>query len=410
MLKRIIQWHRDWEDEILEVLQNPARLDTNRPGYRRRTAEHLAKMSPIERQQVHDFALRYRGSKGYMALGKLLLALSAVALALHFAFPVKFSLAEAFVVTHALGLCTLLGLVSMWFNYRRMPAADLKSFLKVVALATAGALVGASMSALVDGRSIADTLEKIGRTLLVAGFSVGTFYSVLYGAVSTWRNREYEMLATKLQMQAEQERLDRQLSETRLRLLQAQIEPHFLFNTLGAVQQLAQTESPRAADLTANLITFLRASLSDMRTEQVSLQAELALIEAYLKVMKTRLGNRLQFSLSLPPELADVRIPGMLVLTLVENAIKHGIEPALRGGAIDVVATARDTFCQIEVRDTGAGEFLPSTLGVGLSNVKERVQLAYGAAGSFTLQTQEPSGMLATLRLPLVPTHHEAAT
>ena len=120
-------------------------------------------------------------------------------------------------------------------------------------------------------------MEKIGRTLLIAGLGVGTFYSIIYGAVSTWRNREYEMLTTKLQMQAEQERLDRQLSETRLRLLQAQIEPHFLFNTLGAVQQLAQTESPRAAELTANLITFLRASLGDMRTEQVTLQSELCI-------------------------------------------------------------------------------------------------------------------------------------
>jgi LytS/YehU family sensor histidine kinase len=213
------------------------------------------------------------------------------------------------------------------------------------------------------------------------------------------------MLTAKLQMQAEQDRLDRQLSETRLRLLQAQIEPHFLFNTLGAVQQLAQNESPRAAELTANLITFLRASLGDMRTEQVTLQAELNLIEAYLKVMKTRLGNRLQFSLSLPPALALVQLPGMLVLTLVENAIKHGIEPALRGGAIDVVVTDQGTHFQIDVRDTGAGESLPTTLGVGLSNVKERLQLAYGTAGSFTLQTQEPSGMLATLRLPLAPTH-----
>lgn len=296
----------------------------------------------------------------------------------------------------------------MWFNYRRMPAANLKSFFKVVVLATLGALVGASLSAFLDGRSVAEMMEKIGRTLLIAGLGVGTFYSIIYGAVSTWRNREYQMLTTKLQMQAEQERLDRldrQLSETRLRLLQAQIEPHFLFNTLGAVQQLAQTESPRAAELTANLITFLRASLGDMRTEQVTLQSELSLIEAYLKVMQTRLGNRLQFSLSLPPALADVRLPGMLVLTLVENAIKHGIEPALRGGAIDVMVSEQGTHYQIDVRDTGAGESLPATFGVGLSNLKERVQLAYGTAGSFTLQTLEPNGMLATLRLPLAPTH-----
>ena len=400
MFKRIIEWHRSWQDEIFGILQDPARQQTVQAGYRRRTAEHLIKMSAIERQQLHDFSVRYRGSKGYLALLKLVLALSVLALAVHFAFPAKFSLLEALVVTHALGFCSIVGFVSMWFNYRRIPAVSVKSFLKVVALATLGALLGASVSAFVDGRSVAVMMEKIGRTLLIAGVGVGTFFSILYGAVSIWRNREYEMLTSNLQMQAEQDRLARQLSETRLRLLQAQIEPHFLFNTLGAVQQLAQIESPRAADLTANLITFLRASLSDMRTEQVTLQAELALIEAYLKVMTTRLGNRLQFSLSLPPELADVRIPGMLVLTLVENAIKHGIEPALRGGAIDVVVTQQGVLCQIEVIDTGAGESLPTTMGVGLSNLIERVRLAYGAAGSFTLQTRVPSGMRATLRLP----------
>ena len=404
MFKSIIQWHRDWENEILAVPADPARIDTVTPGYRHRTAQHLVRLSVIERQQLGAFTQTYRGLNGYIALGKLLLVFNLVGLALHLAFPAKLNLLEALAVINTLGLCTVLGLVSMWFNYRRIPAASLKSFLKVVALAMLGALIGASMSAFVDGRSLAAMMEKIGRTLLIAGVGVGTFYSLMYGAVSTWRNREYEMLTIKLQMQAEQDRLARQLSETRLRLLQAQIEPHFLFNTLGAVQQLAQNESPRAAELTANLITFLRASLGDMRTEQVTLQSELALIEAYLKVMKTRLASRLEFSLSLPPALILVRIPSMLVLTLVENAIKHGIEPALRGGTIDVVVTEQDSQVQIEVRDTGAGESLPTTFGVGLSNLKERLQLAYGNAGSFALQTLEPSGMMATLRLPLVPT------
>ena len=408
MFKSLIQWHRDWEAEVLAVLANPALIDTLPKGYRRTTAQHLVQLSAIERQQLREFALAYRGWKVYIALGKLLILLNVIALAAHLVFPAKFSLFEAFAVTNALGLCSAGGFVGMWFNYRRMPAANLKSFLKVVGMAMVGALVGASLSAYADGRSVTVMMEKIGRILLITGIGVGTVYSIIYGAVSTWRNREYAMLTANLQMQAEQDRLARQLSETRLRLLQAQIEPHFLFNTLGAVQQLAQTESPRAADLTANLITFLRASLGDMRTEQVSLQSELALVEAYLKVMKTRLAGRLEFTLALPPALADVRLPGMLVLTLVENSIKHGIEPALRGGTIDVVVTEQGTHYQIDVRDTGAGEYIPTTLGMGLSNVKERVQLAYGAAGSFTLQTQEPHGMLATLRLPLVSQNPEA--
>lgn len=401
MLRTLIQWHREWEDEILEVLRNPVHIATVTPGYRRRIAQRLVDLTSIERRQAYEFATKYRGWPGYAALGKLVAVMCMLGLALHLSFPSKFGLTEAVVVSNTLGLATALGWVGVWFNYRRIPPVGFLSFVKVVALATAGALVGASVSAYVDGRSVAEMMERIGRTLLFAGLCIGSFYSVLYGAVSIWRNREHELLTAQLEMQAEQDRLALQLSESRLRLLQAQIEPHFLFNTLGAVQQLAQHESPRAADLTANLITFLRASLSDMRTEQVSLQAEMHLVEAYLKVMKTRLGPRLEFAFQLPTDLATRTIPGMLVLTLVENAIKHGIEPALRGGRIDIKVHADTHALYIEVEDSGAGQTLPTTLGVGLTNLKERIALAYGTLGQLELQLCEPTGLRVSLQLPL---------
>jgi sensor histidine kinase YesM len=401
MFTPIFKWHRAWEDEILEVLKNPAHIASVAPGYRRHTAQRLLKLSSIERQQVYEFSVKYRGAKGYLALGKLVAWFCLPGLALHFALPAKFGVVEAVVLSNLLGLATAFGLVSVWFNYRRIPQPSVKSFLLIIALSSAGALMGASAVAMIEGKSLAFVLENISRTVLIGGVGAGTVYAVIYGAVSVWRNREFEMQTNALQMQAEQDRLARQLSESRLRLLQAQIEPHFLFNTLGAVQQLAQHESPRAADLTANLITFLRASLGDMRTEQVSLQAELNLVEAYLKVMKTRLAHRLKFDLQLPPNLAQLTVPGMLVLTLVENAIKHGIEPALQGGRIDVTVHADEHSLTIEVRDTGAGQTIPTVLGVGLSNLKERIALAYGTLGQLELQACEPTGMLASLHLPI---------
>ena len=405
MFKSIVQLHRDWETEIRAVLANPTLAAATTLGYRRHTAERLARMSAIERQQTLAFISKYRGVHGCLALGKLLLAFAALGVLGYLVFPDKISLLHSVIVCTALGTVTTLSLISIWFNYRRMPAPSFKNFVLVIALACIGAVVGAIAVTLADGQPLASLREQIGRIVLFGGFGLGSAYAIVYGFVATWRRKEYEMLTTALQMQAEQDRLARQLSEARLRLLQAQIEPHFLFNTLGAVQQLAQTESPRAADLTANLITFLRASLGDMRTEQVSLQSEWKLLEAYLKVMKTRLGPRLEFRLNLPTTLAGICIPSMLVLTLVENAIKHGIEPALRGGRIDVTATQEGDIVRIEVFDTGAGESLPAALGVGLRNLKARVQLTYGQAGSFALQTQEPHGMLATLRLPHVSLH-----
>lgn len=400
MLNRLVNWHRAWEDEILAVLADPSLAGETQSGYRRRTAEKLAKMSAIERRQLREFSVAYRGHKGYLALGKLVLLFCLVGTAVHLLVPAKFSLVESLVLSNLLGLSLGFGFFSVWFNYRRLPRPGLRPFLVATGLASLGALTGASTVALVDGKPIFEPLEKIGSIVLFAGLGVGLVYTLIHSVVAGWRNREYELLTTQLELQAQQDRMARQLSEASLHLLQAQIEPHFLFNTLGAVQQLAQVECPAAASLTAHLITFLRASLSDMRTDKVTLTSEFSLIEAYLQVMKTRLADRLEFSLELPVDLSEVSIPGMLLLTLVENAIKHGIEPALRGGSIEVRAQRLDSDLWIQVRDSGVGLVATPGVGVGLTNVQERLRLAYGGAATFTLEPQEPKGSIATIRLP----------
>jgi len=223
---------------------------------------------------------------------------------------------------------------------------------------------------------------------------------VLPGFVlATVRNRHYALLALKLEQDAEQARLARELSETQLRLLRAQIEPHFLFNTLGAVQQLAEQGAPRAAELTAHLIDFLRASMSDMRCEQVSLATEFGLVESYLAVMQIRMGERLRFRIDLPTSLAATRIPSMLVLTLAENAIKHGIEPSLRGGDITITAQEDADRIRIAVHDSGMGMSDTPGNGTGLENVRSRLRLAYGESAGLALSEAEP-GLLAELFIP----------
>jgi LytS/YehU family sensor histidine kinase len=182
-------------------------------------------------------------------------------------------------------------------------------------------------------------------------------------------------------------------------MLRAQIEPHFLFNTLGAVQQLAADGAPRAAALTADLIAFLRASFSDMRSEQVVLATEFATIESYLRVMQARMGARLRFALALPESLAQVEVPSMIVLTLVENAIKHGIEPALRGGEIRVSAAADRDSVRIRVHDSGVGMSATPGDGAGLDNVRRRLELAYGERAELALRDADP-GLVAELVLP----------
>lgn len=403
MLKKLIRWYCDWEDELLAVLANPKLAATVAPGYRRRTAQKLAAMSPIERQQLREFSLTYQGRKGWIAVGKLILLFCLLGLALHLALPTKYGFVESLILSNLLGLSTVFGFVSLWFNYRRLRPPGLKSFLIIAGLGMAGALVGAGTVVFVDGKSLGEQLEKIVRVALIAGVAVGVVYTGIHSVVAGWRNREYQLLTAQLQLEAQQESMARQVSESKLRLLQAQIEPHFLFNTLGAVQQLAQTECPAAADLTANLITFLRASLTEMRNEQVSLASEFQLVEAYLNVMKTRLAHRLEFTLDLPSAFAERKVPGMLLLTLVENAVKHGIEPSLQGGTITVRVCQSHSNLQVEVRDSGIGPKATPPVGVGLANVRERLRLAFGEQATCSLENIEPHGVLATVNLPSLP-------
>jgi len=219
--------------------------------------------------------------------------------------------------------------------------------------------------------------------------------------IGAFRNRHYEALTLQLQLEAERERMARELSESQLRLLRAQIEPHFLFNTLGAVQQLAEQRAPEAASLTANLIAFLRASLTEMRSEQASLGAEFTLVEAYLQVMQPRLGTRLRYSVSLPEALRSVSVPSMILLTLVENAIKHGIEPALRGGEVHMSAVQDGDSVVIRVVDTGAGMSPEPGSGLGLENVRHRLQLVHGDAASLRLEDNDSGdGIAAEIVIP----------
>jgi signal transduction histidine kinase len=399
MLNRIAKWYDAWEQEQLDVLADPGLADKLPPGYRRYGGQKLAKLSPIERQQLREFCSTYRGRRLWTALGKQVLAFSAAGLLINLIFPAKTSLSHALVLANLVGFTCVMALVSVWFNYRKIASNKLGVLLRMIGWTLVGILVGAAMSYGTGGQPLEVVLEKLPRTLALAGIGVGVLLATPMIIIGAFRNSHHEAMAVQLQLEAERERMARELSESQLRLLRAQIEPHFLFNTLGAVQQLAEHGAPQAASLTASLIAFLRASLTEMRSEQATLGAEFNLVEAYLQVMQPRLGARLRYSLSLPAELAAVSVPSMILLTLVENAIKHGIEPALRGGAVEVSARHIDGKVVICVRDTGAGMSPVPGAGVGLENVRHRLQLAHGDAASLRLD-DGGDGVTAEILIP----------
>lgn len=400
MWRRLVQWHREWEDEFYGVLANPGHAAVAQSGMRRRVAAKLAALSPIERRQLREFGDSHRGPRGYWFMAKLLVLFSVGGVGLHVVVP-TIGWAMAIVIANVVGVTLLVATLDAWFNYRKIVKDWRKVLRQMVWFWGAMVLVDAAFKVWVKGvpaRVVFAALPShLGWVLAVA-----LLIWVPQLAVSLLRYRQYQMLAEQLQREAENERLARELAESQLRLLRAQIEPHFLFNTLGAVQQLAQRGDPRAAALTGDLIDFLRSSMRDIRSDRVGLAVEFGLVESYLKVMQVRLGARLRFELRLPRALEQVQVPSMIVLTLVENAIKHGIEPALRGGEVAVSAEAQGGVVRIRVQDGGVGM---STLsgdgqgGTGLDNVRHRLRLTYGDAAALTLRDGDP-GLVADVTIP----------
>ena len=408
MWRRLIDWYDDVERERLAVQDKPALLEARwRFSPRRYLVCKLMSMTPTERQEMRAFCEVYQGSRLWLTLAAFAAGFSLVGALLHLLVD-KLSWAGAIGVANLVGFTLLLGAVAAWFNMSYVVATRRRVVVYSVAGVIVGGLASALLSVLLQAAPISEVLERLPRMFLSAaiGGAAGVAPILIVGRI---RRRKQEALTRKLQRDAEAERLARELSESKLRMLRAQIEPHFLFNTLGAVQQLAADGAPRAAALTADLIDFLRASFSDMRREQVTLANEFATIAAYLRVMQARMGKRLNFSLDLPDALAPLQVPSMLVLTLVENAIKHGIEPSLRGGAILVSALEEDRRTVIRVRDTGVGMSATPGEGAGLDNVRRRLALAYGDDAALALYDADP-GVAAEVVLPFTrATWQEAA-
>ncbi|MEW6669085.1 MAG: histidine kinase [Thermodesulfobacteriota bacterium] len=205
---------------------------------------------------------------------------------------------------------------------------------------------------------------------------------------------------------AEKERMNRLASEkealeSKLRMLQAQIEPHFLFNTLSNILSLIDTEPSKSKSMLMDLTRYLRTSLSRTLPDTTTLGQEMDTIRAYLSIQKTRLGDRLRFTIDVPEALRSYLFPPMLLQPLVENAIKHGLEPKVDGGEITITAEELRGLLRVAVTDTGLGFSSFNQPGVGIANVSERLRLLYGEKGRLLLQENKPVGVQAVLEVPV---------
>jgi hypothetical protein len=261
-----------------------------------------------------------------------------------------------------------------------------------------GVLLAHSGSMAIDIHSAHEPPQMTGLMVLIGeGLLFGPWIAL--GAMV--RQREVFAREQALAFELERSELARKALDARFRLLQAQVEPHFLFNTLANVQALVDGGSPHASKVLGNLIAYLRAAVPRMRERATTLGQELDLVRAYLSLMQTRMPDRLVFRLSVGTGVETLECPPMTLLTLVENSVRHGIDPSEEGGSIEVDVAARDGRCVVRVTDSGVGLTTQGNgLGTGLATLRERLQLTFDGDVQLRLTENEPHGVRAELDFP----------
>lgn len=234
--------------------------------------------------------------------------------------------------------------------------------------------------------------------LTIAGLLISPWTAV----VAIVRQREAVMRDQELTFALERSELERQALDAKVRVLQAQVAPHFLFNTLATVQALVDSGSPHASAVLRSLTAYLRAAVPLLNQSAATIDRELQLVRPYLELMQMRMPDRLRYDIRVDPSVMHARCPPTTVLTLVENAVRHGIDPAEDGGRIEVDIERRAQRCLIRVTDTGGGlHHAASGLGTGLITLRERLDLAFGAGGAhLRLASNAPRGTIAEIDMP----------
>jgi len=231
---------------------------------------------------------------------------------------------------------------------------------------------------------------------------MGIFLSPWVALGALVRQKEALARHQALAFELERSELERQALDARLHLLQAQVSPHFLFNTLANVQALVDTGSPQASAVLRSLVAYLRAAVPRLNEPATTLGQELELVKAYLELMHMRMPDRMQFTMHVDEAARSQHCPPMTLLTLVENAVRHGIDPSEEGGRIDIHAQVHGDRCIVRVSDTGVGlQPTGNGLGTGLSMLRERLRLVFGGEAHLRVTEQHPRGVSAELNLPL---------
>ena len=227
---------------------------------------------------------------------------------------------------------------------------------------------------------------------------IGGAITLIYETIRRHHRHRRQLQEAELRRQV----VDNEMIAARLKLLEAQIEPHFLFNTLATVKRLYRTEPVDGARMMNHLKEYLQAALPKMRNQLPTLVTELELVRAYLEILAIRMGDRLSFTVDAPGVIPDTPFPAMTLVTLVENAIKHGLNPMPNGGRISIRVIDSEESIAAEIADDGVGFQAgagTSGTGIGLANIRARLMALYGSGASLTLLQNEPHGVIARVEI-----------
>jgi LytS/YehU family sensor histidine kinase len=266
------------------------------------------------------------------------------------------------------------------------------------AVPLAGVLIGLWLSSYIVDVGMRAIFSDLGTLLSLA--SVSLVISVVLSVIFFWRERSAVAAAALARERERFERIERETVSANLRALQAQIEPHFLFNTLANVTSLIDPDPAKARRMLESFIRFLRSSLGATRAESTTLADEGDLMAAYLDVLQIRMGRRLRYEIDIPPELHGFSLPPMLLQPVVENSIRHGLEPKMDGGVVKVRAWREGGAVVIEIADSGVGFAATTRGGVGLTNLRDRLRLLYGDRASLAIGESDGGGSSVTMTLP----------
>jgi len=314
-------------------------------------------------------------------------------------------LGMALVTTFAAGLLVGAGaLAALFVTLRRHPAHGMRQYVAIAcAVGSVTAVTvwlknwfetGGTLDISPGVPPIVSLVSDWIRHFLIAGLLCGVYL---------YTRRSAEMTAAAHAALADAARMAREATEARLQVLEAQIEPHFLFNTLAHVKRLYETDRDAGVRMLRNLKDYLSIALPQMREAAPTLGREIDHVVAYLGIQQIRMGRRLAYGIDVPHDVRDARVPSLMVLTLVENAVRHGLTPLPEGGRIDVRATASGASLRIDIADTGRGFAKSQGGGTGLANIRARLASTYGPAARLSLALKQPGGVIATIELPFEP-------